>query len=68
MNILVEQDIELHLYDICQSETDIVRLIPPDFSEVGLSGNSYDFASSVEMMKAEESSNFRIHSEGYEYI
>ena len=66
MNILIEQEIELHQYETRKSNTDLERLIHQSFSEVGKSGNSYDFASIVEMMKTEVSSSSRIHSQNYE--
>ncbi|HCE3237247.1 TPA: DUF4440 domain-containing protein [Vibrio parahaemolyticus] len=68
MDILIEQEIELHQYEIRQSKTDIERLIHPGFVEVGKSGTSYDFGSVIEMMEGEESSSTRIHSQRYECI
>ncbi len=68
MDILIEQEIELHQYEIRQSKTDIERLIHPSFVEVGKSGTSYDFDSIIEMMEGEESSSTRIHSQRYECI
>ncbi|MCG9232525.1 nuclear transport factor 2 family protein [Vibrio diabolicus] len=68
MDILIEQEIELHQYEIRQSKTDIERLIHPSFVEVGKSGTSYDFDSIIEMMDGEESSSTRIHSQRYECI
>ncbi|EHJ9990606.1 TPA: DUF4440 domain-containing protein [Vibrio parahaemolyticus] len=68
MDILIEQEIELHQYEIRQSKTDIERLIHPSFVEVGKSGMSYDFDSIIEMMEGEEPSSTRIHSQRYECI
>tara|TARA_R110002167_G_scaffold10266_16_gene47424 strand:+ start:1061 stop:1441 length:381 start_codon:yes stop_codon:yes gene_type:complete len=68
MDILVKQEIELHRYDTRKSDTDIQRLIHPSFSEVGKSGNSYDFTSIIEMMSSEEPSRVSIHSQNYECI
>ncbi|MDN2667733.1 DUF4440 domain-containing protein [Vibrio sp. 14N.309.X.WAT.E.F5] len=68
MDILVEQEVELHQYEIRQSRSDIERLIHPSFSEVGKSGISYDFASIIKMMSSEEPSDVRIHSQNYECI
>lgn len=68
MDILVEQEIELHQYEIRQSNTKIQRLIHPSFSEVGKSGNSYDFTSIIEIMSSEEPSGVSIHSQNYECI
>ncbi|QUJ70453.1 DUF4440 domain-containing protein (plasmid) [Photobacterium sp. GJ3] len=68
MDILIEQEIELHQYDIRQSKADIDRLIHPCFLEVGKSGNSYDFTSIKQLMASEEPSNTRIHSQSYQCI
>ncbi|MCC4819175.1 DUF4440 domain-containing protein [Vibrio lentus] len=68
MDILVEQEVELHQYEIRQSRSFIERLIHPSFSEVGKSGISYDFASIIKMMSSEEPSDVRIHSQNYECI
>lgn len=68
MDILVEQEIELHHYEVRHNQSDRERLIHPEFSEVGQSGNSYDFTSIVEMMKNEEPSNYRVHSQNYECV
>ncbi|EJL6392484.1 DUF4440 domain-containing protein [Vibrio vulnificus] len=68
MDILVEQEIELHQYETRQSRTDIERLIHPSFSEVGKSGHCFDFASIVDMMSSEEPSGVRVHSQKYECV
>ena len=68
MNVLVKQEIELHQYEVRQSPTEIRRLIHPSFSEVGKSGNSYDFTSIIEIMSSEEPSRVSIHSQNYECI
>lgn len=68
MDILVEQEIELHQYEVRQSKSDIKRLIHPSFTEVGKSGNSFNFVSIMGMMESEEPTNSRIHSQSYECI
>lgn len=68
MDIIVEQEIELHQYDVRQSRADVERLIHPSFSEVGKSGLSFDFTSIVDMMSSEEPSSFKIHSQKYECV
>ncbi|MFA0325078.1 DUF4440 domain-containing protein [Vibrio splendidus] len=68
MDILVEQEVELHKYEIRQNKADRERLIHPHFSEVGKSGNSYDYSSIVEMMETEKPSSTRVHSQNYECI
>lgn len=68
MEILVEQEVELHRYETRQSKADIERLIHPSFSEVGKSGNSYSFSTIIEMIKTEEPSCVRVHSQNYKCI
>lgn len=68
MDILVEQEVDLHQYKTRQTKADIERLIHPCFSEIGKSGNSYDFTSTIELMKKEEPSSIRIHSQKFECI
>ncbi|MGR5414245.1 DUF4440 domain-containing protein [Vibrio astriarenae] len=68
MDILVEQEVALHQYEIRQNSADRERLIHPQFTEVGKSGTSYDYYSIIEMMKSEEPSNSRVHSQRYECI
>nr|MBF4349221.1 nuclear transport factor 2 family protein [Vibrio anguillarum] len=57
MDILVEQEIELHQYEIRKNRADIERLIHPSFTEVGKSGNSFNFDSIIEMMSSEKPSD-----------
>lgn len=66
MEVLIEQEIALHQFEVRQDKGAIKRLIHPDFREVGRSGNSYDFKSIVRMMELEKESNVQIHSQNYE--
>ncbi len=68
MDILIEQEIELHQYQTRQNQSELDRLIHLSFTEVGKSGNSYDFAAIIEMMAMEEPSDIRVHSQKYECI
>ncbi len=68
MQILIDQEKALHQYDIRHSEIDIQGLLHPTFLEVGRSGETYNFDSIVELMLAEELSDFEIHSQDYECI
>lgn len=68
MNILIEQEVALHQYDIRQNKQEIARLIHPSFREIGQSGRSFDFQTIVEMMVNEQPSNGHIHSQDYEII
>ncbi|MGF1747168.1 DUF4440 domain-containing protein [Vibrio cionasavignyae] len=68
MEVIIEQEIALHEFEIRQDKAEIERLIHPDFREVGRSGNSYDFKSIVRMMEMEKPSNVQIHSQNYECV
>ena len=43
MDILIEQEIALHQYEVRQNKLEVTRLLHPSFREVGVSGRSYDF-------------------------
>lgn len=68
MDILVEQEVELHQYEVRKNRADIERLIHPSFTEVGKSGNSFNFLSIIEMMSSQKPSNSHVHSQHYECI
>jgi hypothetical protein len=68
MDILIEQEIALHQYEVRQNKLEVMRLLHPSFREVGKSGNSYDYQSTVEMMEHEKPSKGYIHSQEYECI
>ncbi|KLN66579.1 MULTISPECIES: nuclear transport factor 2 family protein [Vibrio] len=68
MDILIEQEKALHQFSVRQDNTERERLIHPTFREVGKSGTSFDFATIVEMMEGEETSEVVIHSQDYECI
>lgn len=68
MNILVEQEIALHQHKIRQNESEIARLIHPDFRETGVSGTSYDYAAIVKMLGAEQAWGGYLHSQDFECI
>ena len=54
MEVIIEQEIALHQFEVRQDKVKIERLIHPDFHEVGRLGNSYDFKSIVRMMEMEK--------------
>ncbi|AYV22844.1 MULTISPECIES: DUF4440 domain-containing protein [Vibrio] len=68
MEVLIEQEIALHQFEVRQDKVEIERLIHPGFREVGRSGNSYDFKSIVRMMETEKPSNVQVHSQNYECV
>ncbi|WP_333014521.1 DUF4440 domain-containing protein [Vibrio vulnificus] len=68
MDILIQQEIELHQYEVRQNIADIERLIHPSFTEVGRSGRSFDFASIIDLMASEEPTEVAVHSQDFECI
>lgn len=68
MEVIIEQEIALHQFEVRQDKVEIERLIHPDFREVGRSGNSYDIKSIIRMMVAEKPSNVQVHSQNYKCV
>jgi hypothetical protein len=68
MEVIIEQEIALHQFEVRKDKAKIERLIHPGFREVGRSGNSYDFKSIVRMMEIEKASNVKVHSQNYECV
>lgn len=53
MEVLIEQEIALHKYEIRQNLDEVARLLHPSFKEVGRSGRTFDYVSTLEMMQGE---------------
>ena len=68
MDILIEQEIELHQYHVRTSKADLERLLHHSFTEVGQSGTSFDYDAIIAMMTCERSSKGYIHSQNYECV
>ena len=68
MDILIEQEVMLHKYEVRKNRSEVARLLHPSFREVGKSGSSYDYQSIVEMMGAEEPADGYVHSQNFECI
>ena len=68
MDILIEQEVMLHKYEVRQNRSEVARLFHPSFREIGKSGSSYDYQSIVEMMEAEEPADGYVHSQNFECI
>ncbi|MEJ2765268.1 DUF4440 domain-containing protein [Photobacterium sp. MCCC 1A19761] len=66
MDLLIEQEIALHQFDIRQNMAEVTRLIHPDFREVGRSGTSFDFTAMLDMMASEQAPNGYVHSQDFE--
>ncbi|WP_196140384.1 DUF4440 domain-containing protein [Aliikangiella sp. G2MR2-5] len=68
MDIIISREISLHKFNTRQNPLELKCLIHPDFREIGRSGKIFDFDSIVEMMKAEEPSDYKVHSQGFKGI
>ncbi|KJF94692.1 hypothetical protein UB33_02365 [Photobacterium angustum] len=68
MDILIEQEIALHHYEVRQNLSEINRLLHHSFIEVGKSGCTYDFSSIVDIMQSESPSNSKVHSQDFECV
>ncbi len=68
MDILIEQELALHRFEVRQNQQEVNRLIHPSFREVGESGKSYDFETTMEMMKKEKPSHGYIHAQDFESL
>lgn len=66
MDILIEQEIALHQYEVRQSETEVQRLLHHSFIEVGKSGRTFDYESIIKLMKEEKPSDSTIHSQRFQ--
>ena len=67
-DLLIEQENALHQYETRHNKREIIRLIHPEFKEVGQSGNSFSFQSIIEMMSLEKPPNGKVHAQEYECI
>tara|TARA_Y100001956_G_C4120090_1_gene186938 strand:+ start:59 stop:445 length:387 start_codon:yes stop_codon:yes gene_type:complete len=68
MDILIEQEVALHKYEVRQNKQEVTRLVHPSFREVGKSGTSFDFAAIMQMMNEEKPNSGYIHSQDFETI
>lgn len=65
MDILIEQEIALHQYEVRQNDAEVARLLHHSFIEVGKSGRTFDYSSIIELMKQEKPSNGYIHAQNF---
>ncbi len=65
MKVLIEQEIALHQYSVRQNQEEVHRLLHPSFYEIGRSGREFDFDQILLMMKQEQPSSSRVHSQDY---
>jgi len=68
MDILIEQEMALHQYEIRKNKDAVIRLLHPNFKEVGKSGASYEYEEIVQSMSSEKLPSVNIHSQNYECI
>jgi hypothetical protein len=68
MDIIIEQEIELHQIWFRNNKSIVERLLHPEFREVEESGRSYNFNEIVSLTDNEKRSEDRVHSQDYECI
>ena len=68
MNIIISKEIELHQYEVRTDREQVLKLLHPDFQEVGESGNNFTLKSILELLGGEEPNGSKIHSQDYESI
>lgn len=68
MKILIEQEIALQQYEVRQNRQEVMRMLHPEFIEVGRSGRSFDLPSILDLMESEPPSTGQIHSQEFECV
>ena len=68
MEVLIEQEIALHQFEIRQNLNEVQSLLHSSFKEVGRFGRSFDYTAIIEMLQSEEPADGHIHSQEFEYI
>lgn len=66
--LLIEQEESLHNYETRHNKREIIRLVHPEFREVGQSGTSFSFKTIIEMMASEKQPSGHVHAQDYECI
>lgn len=66
MNQLIENERALLQQDVRQNEAELQRLLHPDFIEVGYSGRTYDFQSTIESLLTEDCSAGYTHAQSFD--
>ena len=65
---LKKLEIALHQHEVRTDIKKLMELLHPKFIEIGYSGKTYDFESTLETLASESSSSSGTWSQGYEYI
>ena len=68
MDIIIEQEIELHQIWFRNNKSVVKRLLHPEFREVEESGRSFNFNEIFSLTDNEKRSEDRVHSQDYECI
>lgn len=68
MEILIENEIKLHQFEIRTDEREVAKLVHSEFLEVGKSGRTFDYRSVVESMSLEKQTGAVVHSQDYQCI
>jgi len=68
MNIIIEQEIELHQVWFNSNKPIVERLLHPDFKEVDESGRSHNFNEILSFMDHAKHSDDRVHAQDFELL
>ncbi len=68
MKILIEKEVALHHYEVRADKSQVLKLLHPEFKEVGESGVSFSLNSILELLGNEQPNGSKIHSQDYESI
>lgn len=68
MNLLREKEVMLHQYEIRKDIEQLKSLLHPNLIEIGYSGKTFDFDSTIADLPNEEQPDYSVWSQDYEYI
>jgi len=60
-------EVALHQHDVRTNSEKLRELLHPDFVEIGYSGRTFDFKSTLDRLLSESASSFRLWSQSYEF-
>ena len=66
MTIIIEKEVALHQYEVRSDKKQLLKLLHPEFQEVGESGTSYSLNSILELLGTEQANGSQIHSQEFE--
>ena len=68
MHKALENELALHQYETRQDAVKLVKLLHPEFIEIGYSGKTHSYESTLQSLLQEEPSSYKIWSQDFECI